>query len=185
MQLRLVWTRSNPSMVWGLYAVLFFLLLFFVSAEGVADVLEDDSEEYEAPLEIIGAETIGYGDAMRLMEEGAVFIDVRMEQDWNVGRIKGAIHLDFKEDFFVLYISDLLNHNTPIVFYCNSPLSFRGAMASFFAVKWGYTNIYFFRDGYYRWLAEDMPVEFKLALNREGSVGHEKGLQAISGYEHF
>jgi len=184
MQLRWVWVCSNVSIVWGLYGVLLFLLLS-VSTDGVTDILENDLEAYEAPLEINGAETIDYGDAMRLMEEGAVFIDVRMEQDWNVGRIKGAIHLDFKEDFFVLYISDLLNHNTPIVFYCNSPLSFRGAMASFFAVKWGYTNIYFFRDGYYRWLAEDMPVEFKLALNHEGSIGHEKGLQAISGHGHF
>lgn len=140
--------------------------LIFFSVQCTADILvENMAADSEAPMEIKGAQTIGFDRAIQLLDEGAVFIDVRMEQDWNVGRIKGALHLDFKEDFFVLYISDMLNHNTPIVFYCNSPLSFRGAMASFFAVKWGYTNIYYFRDGYYRWLAEDMPVEFTVALN--------------------
>lgn len=131
-----------------------------------ADIrIEDRSGQNEAPYEIDGAMTVDTSQAIDLLNEGAVLIDVRMLSDWNSGRIKGAIHLDFREDFFVLYVSDKLDHNAPIIFYCNSPLSYRSAMASFFAVQWGYTNVHYLRDGYYRWLAEDRPVEFDLALN--------------------
>ena len=38
------------------------------------------------------------------------------------------------------------------------------AMASFFAMNWGYRNIYFYRDGYFSWLASDFPIDREVAL---------------------
>lgn len=116
----------------------------------------------EAPVEILGAKTVDVTDARKLYEQGAIFVDVRDENAWNVGHILGAVHLDFNEDdFVVLYASNELDRETPLVFYCDSPLAPIGAMASFFAASWGYKNVYFFRDGYYAWLAYDFPVEFQ------------------------
>ncbi|NRA89271.1 MAG: rhodanese-like domain-containing protein, partial [Rhizobiales bacterium] len=62
------------------------------------------------------------------------------------------------------YSSDIITKDTPLVFYCNSPLEYRSAMASFFAVKWGYTNVSYFREGYFSWMAADFPLEYDLAF---------------------
>ncbi len=114
----------------------------------------------EAPKTVVGAETIGLERALDLYHKGAVFIDVRDKESWKYGHIEGAVHLDFNDDeFVILYVSDALDKETPIVFYCDSPLSTTGAMASFFAASWGYENVHFFREGYYAWLASDMPMQ--------------------------
>lgn len=116
----------------------------------------------ESPSTVIGAKTINVQQAVDLYKNGAVFIDVRDEKSWSYGHINGAVHLDFNQDeFVVLYVSDALDKKTPIVFYCDSPLSTTGAMASFFAASWGYENVYYFREGYYSWLAYDMPTQFQ------------------------
>lgn len=116
----------------------------------------------ESPETVIGAETIGVNKAFDLYQNGAVFIDVRDDESWSYGHIDGAIHLDFNQDeFVILYVSDALDKNTPIVFYCDSPLSTTSAMASFFAASWGYENVYYYRKGYYSWMAYDMPIQFQ------------------------
>lgn len=124
----------------------------------------------EAPMEIDGAKTVNLVEAKALHEDGAVFIDVRAREDWSLGHVSGAVHLDFNADeFAVLYLSEDLDRSTPIVFYTSSALNIRSAMASFFASNWGYSNVYYFRDGYYSWMAADYPVELKLA-KRERKV---------------
>lgn len=118
----------------------------------------------EAPLVIEGATTVGLDKARSLYDEGAVFIDVRDRQSWSLGHIEGAVNLDFNaNEFSVLYLSEDLDRSTPIVFYTSSSLNIRSAMASFFASNWGYTNVYYFRDGFYTWMAADMPVTLKMA----------------------
>ncbi|HVL01119.1 MAG TPA: rhodanese-like domain-containing protein [Dongiaceae bacterium] len=118
----------------------------------------------EAPDTVLGAKTVTLDQAKSLFDEGAVFIDVRDPQAWNLGHIEGSVNLDFNaSEFAVLYISKELDRKTPIVFYTNSPLEVRSAMASFFASNWGYTNVYYFREGFYSWMAADFPVELKMA----------------------
>ncbi|MDX1693549.1 MAG: rhodanese-like domain-containing protein [Ketobacteraceae bacterium] len=118
----------------------------------------------EAPLEIEGAITVGLEKAKSLYDEGAVFIDVRDRQSWTLGHIEGSVNLDFNHnEFSVLYISEDLDRSTPLVFYTSSALNIRSAMASFFASNWGYTNVYYFREGYYSWMAADLPVTLKMA----------------------
>jgi len=73
----------------------------------------------------------------------------------------------------ILYVSDALDKHTPIVFYCDSPLSATGAMASFFAASWGYSNVYFFREGYFSWLASDMPSKLLDTDGNEQLANHE------------
>lgn len=118
----------------------------------------------EAPMVIDGATTVGLNKAKSLYDDGAVFIDVRDRQSWSLGHIEGAVNLDFNaNEFSVLYLSEDLDRATPIVFYTSSSLNIRSAMASFFATNWGYTNVYYFREGFYSWMAADLPVELKMA----------------------
>jgi len=118
----------------------------------------------EAPDVVMGANTVDLEKAKTLFDDGAVFIDVRDAQSWSLGHIQGAVNLDFNaSEFAVLYISKELDRATPIVFYTSSPLNVSSAMASFFASNWGYSNVYYFREGFYSWMAADLPVELKMA----------------------
>ncbi len=118
----------------------------------------------EAPTEVSGAQTVSLNEAKNLFDEGAVFIDVRDAQAWSLGHIEGAVNLDFNaSEFSVLYVSKDLDRKTPIVFYTSSSLNINSAMASFFASNWGYSNVYYFREGFYSWMAADFPVELKMA----------------------
>jgi len=125
----------------------------------VAGAVVSSAASAEAPVKVEGATTVNAEEARRLYESGAVFIDVREAEAWKMGHIDGAVHLDFNEDeFVILYVSEKLDRSTPIVFYSNSALSSRSAMASYFAAQWGYKNVHYFRDGYYAWMAKDYPM---------------------------
>lgn len=118
----------------------------------------------EAPNDVLGAKTVDLVQAKSLFDQGAVFIDVRDPQSWSMGHIEGSVNLDFNaSEFAVLYVSKELDRATPIVFYTSSPLNVRSAMASYFASNWGYKNVYYFREGFYSWMAADYPVQLKLA----------------------
>jgi len=140
-------------------------MVFFVRAVSlVMLVLCAALARAEAPETVIGAKTVDLEQAKSLFDQGAVFIDVRDQQSWSLGHIEGSVNLDFNaSEFAVLYISPDLDRTTPIVFYTSSALNIRSAMASFFASNWGYTNVYYFREGFYSWMAADYPVELKLA----------------------
>lgn len=140
-------------------------MAFFLRAVSVLVlVLSATLARADAPETVIGAKTVDLEQAKELFDDGAVFIDVRDQQSWSLGHIEGSVNLDFNaSEFAVLYISPDLDRTTPIVFYTSSALNIRSAMASFFASNWGYTNVYYFREGFYSWMAADYPVELKLA----------------------
>ncbi len=128
----------------------------------------------EAPPNIEGATSVDISQARRLYDDGAIFIDVRDQPSWATGHIDGALHLDVDaEEFSVSYVSESLDRNTPLVFYSSSPLSVNGAIASYMAGQWGYRQVYFFRDGYYAWVAQDFPVNLPLAGSM-GRVGDDR-----------
>jgi len=113
------------------------------------------AEQIEA---IKGAKTIDAFEALNMFEKGATFIDVRDQFEYQLGHIRSAVHLDLKRDFNDLYLIETLDKDIPIVIYCNSAHCYRSAVATFLAVAWGYENVHYFKDGYFTWLALDLPV---------------------------
>jgi len=107
---------------------------------------------------INGAKTVDAYQALTLFEKGATFIDVRDQFEYQLGHIRSALHLDLKRDFNDLYLIETLDRNIPIVIYCNSAHCYRSAVATFLAVAWGYENVHYFKDGYFTWMALDLPV---------------------------
>lgn len=112
----------------------------------------------QAPVAISGARTIDVFQAKSLYDQGAIFIDVRNDQEWGIGHIDGAIHLDFQRDFSKLYGANGITRHTPLVIYCNSSNCLRSAYASAVSVYWGFSEVYYFRSGYFSWMLEDFPV---------------------------
>ena len=113
------------------------------------------AEEIES---IKGAKSVDAFEALKLFEKGATFIDVRDDFEFQIGHIRSAVNLDLKRDFNDLYLIETLDRNIPIVIYCNSAHCYRSAVATFLAVAWGYENVHYFKDGYFTWLALDLPV---------------------------
>lgn len=113
----------------------------------------------QSPLGISGAQTVSVFEAKRLYDSGAVFIDVRGDEEWGIGRIAGAIHLDFQRDFAKLYGANGITRETPLVIYCSSSNCLRSAYASAVSVYWGFKRVHYFRAGYFSWMLEDYPVD--------------------------
>ncbi len=119
----------------------------------------------EAPINIKGVITINSHQAKKLHELGALFVDVRPYNQWSWGHVDGAHSLDLRGGFRQLFMPGTLDKETPIVIYGNSSYHMRGAIASYLAALWGYKKVFFFRDGYYSWLALDHPVTLKSDSN--------------------
>lgn len=111
------------------------------------------------PLTVDGATTVDAATAMRLFEQEAAFVDLRKENVWNAGRVPGAIWLDFKNGFSREALASEVDHDEPVVFYCSGDRCPRSSKACTKALAWGYTDVYYFRDGYPAWKKAGYPVE--------------------------
>ncbi len=112
-----------------------------------------------SPQAIPGAVTADATKAKQLFDQGALFVDVRRDSDWDNGRIPDALHLELKKVFSKESLSEEASTNDPIVIYCNGEKCLRSSKAIALAVKWGFKKLYFFRDGFPAWKQASFPVE--------------------------
>lgn len=121
-----------------------------------------------SPLGVSGAQTVSVTQAKSLFDQDAVFIDVRSREEWQIGHIEGAIHLDFQNEFSKLYSARDVSRDTPLVLYCSSSNCLRSAYAAAVSVYWGFNRVYYFRAGFFAWMLEDYPLVLsQVALNTE------------------
>ncbi|MGY0218974.1 rhodanese-like domain-containing protein [Endozoicomonadaceae bacterium StTr2] len=113
----------------------------------------------EAPTSINGVITVNVHQARYLYEAGAVFLDVRPQEQWEWGHVEGAHSLDLGSAFSQLSYRDDIDRETPMVIYGNSSYHMQGAFASYLASLWGYKRIFYLREGYFSWLSKDFPVD--------------------------
>jgi len=125
----------------------------------VAGVPETGDGTTVSPLFVPGASSIDVLEAKQLYDRGVVFIDARPVADWSTSHINGAIPLDFETNFTKESLSDVINLEIPAVIYCQGPRCLRSSKAVEKAVSWGFTNIYYFRDGYPAWKIAGFPFE--------------------------
>ncbi len=112
-----------------------------------------------SPMTIEGAKTVTTDEAKSLFDNGALFVDVRRNSDWENGRIPDAVHLELKSNFTEASLSAEAKVVDNIVIYCNGENCLRSSKASKQAVGWGYSNVYYYRDGFPAWKASNLPVE--------------------------
>jgi len=129
----------------------FFLLFFLSSSTTFAADL--------SPQTINGATTVDTTKAKQLFDQGALFVDVRRDSDWDSGRIPDALHLELKKVFSQQSLLEEAAINDPIVIYCNGEKCLRSSKATILAVKWGFKKVYFFRDGFPAWKQASQPIE--------------------------
>ena len=127
------------------------VLSLFASVALAADPL--------SPETVNGATTVDTAQAKALFENGAAFVDTRKDSDWEAGRIPGAIHLELKSAFTREALAAEVQSGDKVVFYCNGFSCLRSSESAAKAVEWGYTNVFYFREGFPAWQAAGNPVE--------------------------
>ena len=112
-----------------------------------------------SPMTVAGAKTVTAAEAKALFDKGSIFLDVRSDKDWGAGRIPDAIHIELKKKFNEASMGKEIKKNDAVVIYCNGESCMRSSKASAKAVGWGYSKVYYFRDGFPAWKAAGYPVE--------------------------
>lgn len=117
------------------------------------------AEAAVSPTEIDGATTIDAATAKQFFDRGVTFIDVRKDSDWKAGRVPGAVHLELKKVFSEEELAKVAPKDGELVFYCNGEKCMRSSKATAMAVAWGYSKVYYFRDGFPAWEASGYAIE--------------------------
>ena len=129
---------------------LFMVLSCMVSA-AYADQL--------APEHINGAKTIDTVTAKSFFDHCIPFIDVRGLNNFNAGHIPDAYHLPVKSDFTEQNLHAVAKQNEPVVIYCNGINCMGSSVAAQKAVEWGWTKVYYYREGMPAWKQHNHPIE--------------------------
>lgn len=112
-----------------------------------------------SPQEVAGASTIDASEAKKLFDQGVVFVDVRKDSDWEAGRIPNARHIELKKVLSEDTLGKAAKKDQAVVIYCNGPSCKRSSKACVKAVAWGYSKVYYFREGFPAWNAAGYSVE--------------------------
>ena len=94
--------------------------------------------------------------ARKLMENGAVLIDVREDNEWEAGHASGARHMGrgvIERDV----VQTFPEKATELVLYCGG--GFRSALAADMLQRMGYTNVWSMDGGWKAWKDSGAPIE--------------------------
>jgi adenylate cyclase len=131
----------------------------------LAGAAETGEEGEVSPIEIAGATTVDAAAAKTLFDRGVSFVDVRSDEDWGLGYIPGAVHLDSDDTFGEESLSAVADKDQEVVIYCMGPRCLRSSKACAQAVSWGFTQVRYFREGFPAWKAAGFPIAL---ANNEG-----------------
>jgi len=85
-------------------------------------------------------------EVVEYMDDGAVLIDVRTEEEYDDNHIEGAINIDvdtiLKTENLLIYNNAEIDKNAKIIVYCRSGA--RSANAANRLIELGYTSVYDF-----------------------------------------
>ncbi len=137
--------------IFNIKSVLFVLSLFSAQTIVAGDEI--------SPMSVKGATTVTTEQAKKLFDDGALFLDVRKDKDWNAGRVSDALQLNIKTNFSEESLSAEMGKGDPVVIYCNGERCLRSSNAAIKAVSWGFTHVYYYRDGFPAWKNAGYPVE--------------------------
>ncbi len=130
-----------------------------------------------ADAKVAGVKAITASEAKGLYDKGIKFIDCRSTKMYAKGRVKGSTLVPYNEkggkknrkiDWDISidekisssFLKKMPSDKTAgIVFYCQGETCWRAYKAAIVAQNAGYTNSYWFKDGYPAWEKAGYPIE--------------------------
>ena len=108
-------------------------------------------EETIPRIREIGAEEVAM---MQARNDQFLLIDVREDNEWSTGHIKGATHLG--KGIIERDIENAVpDKNAKLVLYCGG--GYRSTLAADNMQKMGYTNVHSLAEGWKDWIARGLP----------------------------
>lgn len=136
--------------------------VFAVAAQSVLAV-------EETPNAIPGGTMVSTDQAKQQLDKGAKFIDTRVAAEFAEKHIKGAVSVVYKEKFAKESKVDTedsfdlaklpADKGAMMVFYCNGSPCWKGYKGAAAAIKAGYKNVFWYRDGLPAWTAKGLLTE--------------------------
>lgn len=126
-----------------------------------AEPWRDLVSRMEGHYVVKGVKVVDSKTAKSLHDRSVVFIDVRTDKEWRQkDHIPGAIHLALVK-LNRVSLSAIVAKDREVVFYCSNITSYciRPAEAAAMALSWGFTSVYYFREGMNGWRSAGFPVE--------------------------
>jgi len=110
---------------------------------------------YEASRARSGGQSVGPMDAVRLVTQGAVLLDVRSQAEFDSGHILDAKHVP--QDQLASSIETLKKYKDKVVIACCESGMRSGAAARLLQAQ-GFTKVVNLKGGLQAWRAENLPV---------------------------
>lgn len=110
---------------------------------------------YEVSRARSGGESIGPMDAVRLMNQGALLLDVRTQAEFDAGHIRDARHLP--QEQLASSGETLKKYKEKVVVACCESGMRSGAAARVLRTQ-GFTKVVNLRGGLQAWRAENLPL---------------------------
>ena len=124
---------------------------------------------YFTPRQLPGATVLDAAAVVRMLAEGASYIDTRTEAEFKQGHVPNARWLpyveksvkdtDYDAKLDTFDVAKLpADKAAPLIFACNGAECWKSYKASHAALKAGYTRVYWFRGGIPEWRAGERAV---------------------------
>ena len=152
---------------------IFTFSLLLLSPLNAVDYGGEKSYLLEAPYQVCvvppqideakakGIKVIGVEEAKSLYDGGASFFDARAQRHYRKAHITGANHVLFdasKAQYVAVELPKA--KDAPIVFYCYGESCANSYEAALAVRQNGYTNVYWFLNGFGEWQANRYPVQY-------------------------
>jgi rhodanese-related sulfurtransferase len=110
---------------------------------------------FESRLRSKGESAISSQDLIRLMNQGALVLDIRKPAEFDAGHVNGAKQLDSDK---ILTAGESFKRfkDKPVVVYCDSGSLAAAAVRQL--VHQGFTKAFQLRGGFAGWRSENLPV---------------------------
>jgi len=110
---------------------------------------------YESRMQSAAFASISSQDLIRLMNQGALVLDIRKPDEFASGHVNGAKHLPSDQ---ILKAGDSFKRfkDKPVVVYCDSGSLAAAAVRQL--IEQGFTKAFTLRGGFASWRAENLPI---------------------------
>jgi rhodanese-related sulfurtransferase len=110
---------------------------------------------YESRMQSAAFASISSQDLIRLMNQGALVLDIRKSDEFAQGHVNGAKHLPSDQ---ILKAGDSFKRfkEKPVIVYCDSGSLAAAAVRQL--IEQGFTKAFTLRGGFASWRAENLPI---------------------------